>query len=163
MKRSAFVLSTGLFAMMLALAACDRDSGPAEIKYGRDVCELCSMIISQPRHAAELRLAADSKIHKFDDIGDALNWLSVNCKSDAEVKELWIMDSSDGKTWLDARKVYYRRGDTPMHYGFIAVAASTPDSVDFSDMRMHSLRPKYACKDTAALPDAGSAAQHKNH
>ncbi len=134
-----------------------------EIKYGRDVCELCSMIISQSRHAAELRLAADDKIHKFDDIGDALNWLSVNCKSDADVKELWIMDSSDGKTWLDARKAFYRRGDTPMHYGFVAVSASTPDSVDFSDMRTRVLRPKYTCKNAAALPTSGAPGQHENH
>ncbi len=56
----------------LSLGACEADAGPGEIKLGRDVCENCGMIISDPRFLAEIRLA-DGKLHKFDDVGDAVN------------------------------------------------------------------------------------------
>ena len=78
-------------ALLLLVAACGRESGPVEITYDRDACEMCGMIISSPRYVTEIRLAADNKPHKFDDIGDAMNWLEKDCKSLDEVGEIWVM------------------------------------------------------------------------
>lgn len=133
-------------ALLLPLLGCGQDSGPVDIKYGRDACEMCGMIISSPKYVTELRLIDENKVHKFDDIGDAINWLSSACKAPTDIKELWVMNSADGKTWLDARKAFYRRGDSPMNYNFAAVAAEEPDAIPFEVMRGRVARPQYACK-----------------
>lgn len=131
---------------LLLLAACGPESGPVEIRYDRDACEMCGMIISGPRYATEVRLAEDNKPHKFDDIGDAMNWLEKDCKSLDQAREIWVMDSTDGKTWLDARRAFFRRGGaSPMNYGFAAVASPGESAVDFATMRAQVLRPRYAC------------------
>jgi nitrous oxide reductase accessory protein NosL len=162
MSRLAVALECVGLALVLALAGCQAESGPVEIKYGRDVCEMCGMIISSPRFATELRVTGDSKVHKFDDIGDALNWLSSSCKSLADIKELWVMNSTDGKTWLDAQKAYYRRGDSPMNYNFAAVAAQEPDTIPFEVMRGRVAQPQYVCK-TGNKSDSGADQQPQGY
>ncbi len=126
--------------LLLALAACKQDKGPVEIKYGRETCEMCGMIISEPRYAAEVRVVADNKTHKFDDIGDAVNWLELRGVGLLGAKEIWVMDSDNGKTWLDARRAFYRQGRSPMNYNFAAVAAPRQGAVDFMAMRKQALK-----------------------
>lgn len=126
-------------AALLLLAACGQDKGPVEIKYDRDACENCGMIISNPRYAAELRLAADNSTHKFDDIGDAMNWLERQGGGLAGAREIWVMDSETGQSWLDARTAFYRHGESPMNYDFAAIRGPAPDAVDFAAMRSQAL------------------------
>ena len=40
-------------------------------------------------------------------------------------KEIWVMDSEDGKNWLDARHAYYRRRQEPDELHFAAIATPT--------------------------------------
>jgi copper chaperone NosL len=126
--------------LLLALAACQQDKGPVEIKYGREACEMCGMIISEPGYAAEVRAVSDNKMHKFDDIGDAVNWLEMQGVGLQGAKEIWVMNSDDGKTWLDARNAFYRKGRSPMNYNFAAVAAPQQGAVDFMTMRKQALK-----------------------
>jgi nitrous oxide reductase accessory protein NosL len=159
MRRFAAACESVAVAAALLLGACDSGSGPVDVKLGRDVCEMCGMIISDPRFLTEVRLG-DGKIHKFDDVGDAVNWLSSGCRHTlADVKEFWVTDSAHGKTWLDARKAFYRRAETPMNYGFGAVATQIPGSVAFEDMRASVAREKYACK---GAPKSEGDAQPSN-
>ena len=124
MRRFTSALKRAAPAALFLLAACGQESGPVQIKYDREACEMCGMIISSPRYVTEVRLAADNKAHKFDDIGDAMNWLEKQCKTLGEAREIWVMDSTDGKTWLDARRAFFRHGGrSPMNYGFAAVAS----------------------------------------
>jgi len=119
------------------LAACKPKSGPEPIHYDREVCEMCNMIISDPRFAAEIR-APDGSLHKFDDIGDAVHWLIRQDwgKAGKAPKEFWVMDMNDGKTWLDARKAWYVPGKTtPMDYGFGAVPEKVPGALGFAEMK----------------------------
>lgn len=124
----------------LSLAACSDDppTGPVKIHYGRDTCDLCRMIISDPRFAAQIRGGPGHKAFKFDDIGDALLFLDRQpWKAEPNV-EVWVMDVDTGKTWLDARKAHYVGGmPSPMAHGFGAVAAPRAGSVDFQTMRQH--------------------------
>ncbi len=126
--------------LMLALTACQKDKGPVEIIYGRDTCEMCGMIISEPRFAAEVRVVSDNKTHKFDDIGCAVNWLELQGVGLLGAKEIWVMDNDNGKTWLDARRAFYRKGRSPMNYNFAAVAAPRQGAVDFMTMRKQALK-----------------------
>ena len=50
--------------------------GMAEIKWDRDTCVRCSMVISDRRFAAELRGGPDNTVFKFDDPGCLAFWLN---------------------------------------------------------------------------------------
>lgn len=119
------------------LAGCfgDPETGPVEIKYGRDTCDYCRMIISDPRYAAQIRGGERHKAHKFDDIGDAVHFLRMQDWKDDPKVEFWVMNSEDAQTWLDARKAYFVRGaPTPMDYGYAAVADGRDGAIAFEEM-----------------------------
>jgi nitrous oxide reductase accessory protein NosL len=111
--------------------------GPAEIKWDRDVCARCSMVISERGYAAQIRDPM-KKVHKFDDFGCAIFWKEHQTFSDAEI-EFWAADARTepgGSKWLDARQAAYLPNKrSPMGYGFAAVAAGTPDTVSYADAR----------------------------
>ena len=148
MTRFKVALELLALAAALTVGGCESSAGPAEVKLGRDVCEMCGMIISDPRDLAAVRLD-DNQLHKFDDVGEAVNWLSQHCVEPKDAREFWVTDSAVGKSWLDGRKAYYRRAGTPMNYGFAAVAAASPETVTFDEMRAKTLRERFACKKAA--------------
>ncbi len=117
--------------------ACRRGEGPEAIHYDRDTCEICNMIISDPRFAAQVR-DPHGNVHKFDDIGDAIHWIARQPWFEAgqRPREIWVMNMEDGKTWLDARKAWYVPGQiTPMDYGFGAMPRQRPGALSFEEMR----------------------------
>lgn len=126
-----------LLAAVPLVAACKpQNEGPEDIRWGREACEICGMIISDPHFAAEVRGGPDRRLAKFDDVGDAVNWLAAQDWKDDPDIEFWVMDSETGTEWLDARQVFYR-GDavSPMDYGYAAVKHPASDTVDFAAMR----------------------------
>ncbi len=131
----------GLAALPAVLTGCKEDKGPEPIRYDRDVCVICNMIISDPRFAAEIR-APDGKLYKFDDIGDAIHWMRMQdwFKAGQQPKEFWVMNYRDGKTWLDARKAFYITGVvSPMDYGFGAVPEKEPGAISYEEMERRVL------------------------
>jgi nitrous oxide reductase accessory protein NosL len=125
-----------LLAAAPVLAACKpTKEGPEEVRWGREVCEICGMIISDPRFGAEVRGGPEKKLVKFDDIGDALHWWRIQPWSDDPDVEIWVRDYETGTRWLDARQVrYVTEVVSPMDYGFGAVQSSGPDTVSFDEM-----------------------------
>jgi copper chaperone NosL len=130
----------GACFLLLALAACSGDpgTGPLDVKWDRLACERCRMVLSDRRHAAEIRAPqADgrSSVHFFDDIGCALVWLEDKPFRDDPRTEIWVADWRSG-VWIDARKASYLAGQTtPMGYGLGAQAESDPQGVDFAAAR----------------------------
>jgi nitrous oxide reductase accessory protein NosL len=124
--------ATALALLIVLIAACgEGTSGPARIAYGRDACDHCGMAISEPRHAVQVRRGA--KVARFDDFGCAVLWLERH--GDADVTEIWAMDS-EREQWIDARAAFYRGGQrTPMAYGFAAVSEARPGDLDFEGAR----------------------------
>lgn len=124
------------------LAACKpQDEGPEEIRWGRETCEICGMIISDPRFGAEVRGGEDRKLYKFDDIGDALNWLCDKPWAEDLEVEIWVRDYETGSRWIAAREARYI-GDvvSPMDYGFGAIEYSGPETMSFDEMRAEVIR-----------------------
>lgn len=122
--------------LLVVLAACfdEKKSGPVDIQWGREMCEQCGMIIDDPRFAAEVRDDKD-KIHKFDDVGDAILWLAKNNLKPEAAKEIWVGNMDTGK-WMDARAAHFVRVRTsPMGHGFGAVAAPRDGSLTFTEMQ----------------------------
>ncbi len=138
LARRRFLVLLGTATLLsLGLAGCKERKGPEPIRYDRETCEICNMIISDPRFAAEIR-DPEGRIHKFDDIGDAIHWMIRQdwYRQGREPKEFWVADMRDGKTWLDARKAFYLPGQTtPMDYGFGAMAEKQPGAVDYETMK----------------------------
>ena len=127
------------------LSACGKNAlpeGMVEIKWDRDACARCSMIISDRRFAAQLKGGPKGESFKFDDVGCAIVWLGKQPWGADPATRIWVTDSTDqtGGRWLDARKALYVGGKTsPMAYNFAAVSLPQPGSLPFEDVRQHVL------------------------
>ena len=125
-----------LLAVLLAISSCqDADTdGPEPVKFDRDTCQRCGMIISDRLFAAEVRGGPRQKVSKFDDVGCAVAWLAAQPFAADPATRLWVSRASNG-TWVNARAAHYVGGRTsPMGYGFGAVDPTEP-GVGFESMR----------------------------
>lgn len=132
-----------------ALSACGRTGswpeGMAEIKWDRDTCVRCSMVISDRRFAAEMRGSDKNVVFKFDDIGCAMFWMRDKAKdhpwlADAATR-FWVADvTGNGERWLEARKAHFIGGKvSPMAYNYGAIAHAEAGAFDLEEMRQHVL------------------------
>ncbi|MDR2837944.1 MAG: nitrous oxide reductase accessory protein NosL [Azonexus sp.] len=138
-----------LTPLAAALAGCDKNGWPAgmvEIKWDRDTCTRCKMVISDRRFAAELRGGPQDSAYKFDDIGCLLFWLreqtpTLPWLADPATRQ-WVADMNNkGEQlhWLDPRQAHYVSRHSPMGYNFAATAQPQAGSQDFATMREHLL------------------------
>jgi copper chaperone NosL len=131
-------------AALLALTACSGDpgTGPVRVKWDRQTCERCQMVLSDHLHAAQVRVksgSADSSVHLFDDIGCALSWLRDQPWANDAATEVWVADRRTG-AWLDARKAFFVSGEiTPMQYGLGAQPAPQLGALSFEGARAQVL------------------------
>jgi len=130
------------FSVILLLAACSGDpgKGPVEVKWDRDVCQRCNMVLSDRFHAAQIRLTPSnqaSQVHKFDDLGCVLLWLDGQPASAAATAEIWVNDHRNGD-WIDARTAHYvTQQITPMGYGLGAQVQAGSDTLTFNEAKAH--------------------------
>lgn len=106
-----------------AAAGCTKAAGdgPAEVKWDRDTCRGCGMVLSEHDFAAEVRGGPKDELQKFDDVGCALTWLAKQPWGFDASTRIWVAKVDDG-TWLDARTARYVEGKTsPMGFNFGAV------------------------------------------
>lgn len=127
--------------LLLLLSACSGapDSGPVTVKWDRDTCARCSMVLSDRFHSAQVRATTEpgkrSKVFMFDDIGCALIWLEDKPWRDDPQTEIWVTDQRSG-AWIDARSAHYIPGKvTPMEYGLGAQSEALPEALDFAQAR----------------------------
>ncbi len=109
--------------LLLLLTACTNtpSTGPVEIKWDRDACRACGMVISDPHYAAQVRGGPRHDVTKFDDVGCALKWLDTQPWADDPKTELWVARRTDG-AFIDGRTARYVPGPpTPMGFNFGAV------------------------------------------
>jgi len=125
-----------IYSLLLFIMACSEkaDTGPVEVKFDRDSCEQCRMMISDRFHVAQVRGGEKHQAYNFDDIGDAITWLEQQpWKTDSKT-EIWVADHRTAK-WLDARFAWYvREKHTPMNYGYSAEAEQRNTAIDYTTM-----------------------------
>ena len=139
-----------LTPLATALSGCRKDNWPegmVGIKWDRDTCVRCSMVISDRRFAAEIRGGPNNTVFKFDDVGCLAFWLRD--KADKypwlgdPATRMWVADfnskSREEMRWLDPKRAHYVTRTSPMGYNFAAVAAPLAGALDFTDMRQHTL------------------------
>ena len=123
----------GLLCIALILMACsgERAAGPAPVGWDRDTCEQCNMLISDRRFAAQVRSPVDHRIRRFDDFGCAVRWLDDQEWNGKKPEEFWVR-AMDADRWLAAETATFAPvPNTPMHYGFGAVAAAGAEGIGF--------------------------------
>lgn len=128
-------LSAGVATAALtgSLTACGgKSNGPAPVRWGKENCDYCGMIIDDPHFAGELRGSDGRKVWKFDDIGCAVLFLAKQpWANDAQV-EFWAGDNENG-TWIDGRRAWYAAGrKSPMSYDFGAVSTQREGALSFT-------------------------------
>jgi len=134
-----------LTPLSAALTACGKATLPeglVEIKWDRDTCVRCNMVISDPRFAAQLNGGPRKQSFKFDDIGCVAFWLQKQEWGNDPAVRIWVSDSTDmsGASWLDARRAHYLGGRlSPMGYNFAAVRDAVSGSLTFEAMRAQVL------------------------
>jgi nitrous oxide reductase accessory protein NosL len=119
MKKFSFLFLIFIGAFFIA---CDSkvDMTAKEVKFDREVCERCKMIISDRNYAVQIVNKADGKRYYFDDIGCTVNWFKEGSISWANDAIIYVTDAKTGK-WIDARKAFWTYGAvTPMNFGFSA-------------------------------------------
>lgn len=122
-----------LFVLVMLSAACSAGSSELqapEIAYNSDVCDECSMIISDAKFAtATIDLKGNA--HKFDDIGGMLIYHLDHPES--QVRAYFVHDYNT-QTWLRGETALYVRSpeiDSPMNDG-IAAFADRPSAETFA-------------------------------
>jgi hypothetical protein len=151
-RRRFLAMGIALTPIAAALSACgkkgDWPEGMVEIKWDRDTCVRCNMVISDRRFAAEMRGGDKNTVFKFDDIGCLVFWLRDKAANYPWIVEpatrMWVADynskNRDSMVWLDPRKAQYMGGRvSPMGYNYAATPYPQPGSVDFATMREHVL------------------------
>ncbi|MCK4710901.1 MAG: nitrous oxide reductase accessory protein NosL [Gammaproteobacteria bacterium] len=136
-------LKTLYLLVVLLIAGCsgEPETGPVEVKWDRDICERCRMVLSDPHFAAQIRYYPDakkrSKVAKFDDIGCAVLWLKDKAWKDDVRTEFWVADHRT-KEWIDARAAnYVKKNTTPMEYGLGAQPEMEEGSLNFAQAKEH--------------------------
>ncbi|MES9945020.1 MAG: nitrous oxide reductase accessory protein NosL [Candidatus Thiodiazotropha sp.] len=128
---------------MLLLSGCSGDggTGPLSIKWDRDSCERCRMVLSDRYHAAQIRYFPPDKqrsvVARFDDIGCAVLWLADKPWQQDPRTRIWVTDHATG-VWIDATRATYVRGHhTPMDYGLGAQEETTPGGLNFTQAQKY--------------------------
>lgn len=140
--RSVFRYGYLLGILLLALGGCSGDpgTGPVSVKWDRDACERCRMVLSDRVHSAQVRGGPESgrkQVYTFDDIGCAVIWLDQQPWKDAKGVEIWVNDHRDGR-WIDARTAWYVPGkQTPMAYGLGAQDEPVAGALNFAEAQAH--------------------------
>lgn len=137
-------LRAGLLAVSaLLLSACSENgTGPVEVKWDRDACERCRMVLSDRYHAAQIRggpAGEKARVYKFDDVGGAIVWLQEKTWRDDAGTELWVNDHRDGR-WIDGHKATYVSGQrTPMDFAIGAQDEAAEGGMTFEQARRYAL------------------------
>ncbi|WP_236725587.1 nitrous oxide reductase accessory protein NosL [Candidatus Reidiella endopervernicosa] len=134
-------LFTLLLIALLTGCSGEPETGPVEVKWDRDTCERCRMVLSDRFHSAQIRVfpveKKRSRVYKFDDIGCALLWLEDKPWRDDPRTEIWVTDHRSGE-WIDAGSaIYIPNQTTPMEYGLGAQPEPSPGGLGFEQAKQH--------------------------
>ena len=107
-----------LLITVWAAACASRASGPPVMTIDRSACTRCGMLISEPAHAAAIRLP-DGSDHLFDDIGCLVAHAQQH---PADGVQYWFHDAADGQWIAGTQPVFVTSASlrTPMGGGIVA-------------------------------------------
>ena len=117
---------------VLVVGACEDGSTPVEPVWGKQACASCTMLVSDPRFAAQAATLDGTRVH-FDDPGCLAAWLREH---PGGAQHAWVRSAA--ATWIDARSARYTAGQrSPMGYGFAPAEAG---EATWSDVEAEAAR-----------------------
>ena len=134
-----------LFAILIfLLIGCSNevDYSAREINSGKDICYVCKMIVKNQHYSVQ-SIHPNGLVLWYDDIGCLEKLMSKeewNNTLQGDSAKIWVGHCETGN-WHDARKAFYRFGDTtPMGYGYGAIIeiSDTVFTFDQTIDRIHS-------------------------
>jgi copper chaperone NosL len=129
-----------LLAIVAGACAKAEASGPPDIKYGRDICVQCGMIVSEAKFAAAYTTPGGTKL-SFDDVGDLL--LYQRSESDPiDPNEAWVHDYVT-EEWVPVSDAFFvptLSVATPMGHSIISFADEASARAFASDVDGEVLR-----------------------
>ena len=96
-------------------------TGLPKIRYGKDLCNECGMIISEEQFVTTA-LDSEGNTLRFDEIGCMVLY---QAKHPNLIKHSWVHDYLT-KEWIEADKAYYVSGNdttAPMGYGIVGFSS----------------------------------------
>jgi copper chaperone NosL len=121
--RRALLVSAALLA--LSGAGCQKQNAPEDAVWGKQPCDHCKMVLSEPRHAAQVVTDRGERLF-FDDLGCMLEHERAQGRAPAYA---WVR--SEQGAWIDARQARYGTGArTPMDYGYASSSVGTLSLAD---------------------------------
>ena len=134
------LFSVLLFTLFLSACGDDNPTGVVDVKWDRDACDRCQMMLSDRNFAAQIRVFPEgkrSKVYKFDDMGCAVLWLEEQPYINDPKTEIWVNDYKSNE-WLNARKSWFVKGkSTPMNYGLGAQPEKSEGALDYEQAVAH--------------------------
>lgn len=106
--------------LLLILGACTPDQKPQRIIYGKDVCEHCHMVISDPRFGGQI-VTRKGKVFLFDSVNCLHGYLQNHLGRE---QKIFFVDSLQKDEWLEADQAHFSFLEalrSPMGAGVIAV------------------------------------------
>jgi len=114
---------SAVMLLALTLSACAPggvEPQPPAIAYGQDVCDLCGMIISEPKYAAAM-LLENGESRKFDDIGNMFMYHDQHPEFGVRA---WFVHDYQTETWIRGEPALYVQSPaikSPMGHGIAAL------------------------------------------
>lgn len=109
----------GLVSILsLGLLGCGSSGSKARSPHwGKDICKVCRMAVSEKRPSAQL-LGPGAQVRYFDDLGCAVNAM-LRGSAPAQAK-LYVLAPGGNEQWVEADKIRFEAGvKTPMDYGYL--------------------------------------------
>jgi len=126
---AAFIAAVVLFVVLSNRKVPD---GPVPVIWDKTACAYCSMHLSDPRFAAQLT-TEDGSTYFYDDPGCLFLHQTSFTALDNQIHARWFRGLHQD-AWIQAPGVAFQRtDDTPMNFGFGAVASSSPDSLSLDE------------------------------
>lgn len=124
----------------IALTSCSAEADP--IRYGKEACEHCKMIIVDQKFSAAY-VTQKGKTYKFDDVVCMIKYQQETNVADADIAQILVANFQKPGTLLDARTAIFRQNDdlhSPMNGNTAAFAnASEAASVKGENRTWHEL------------------------
>ncbi|MDX2504057.1 MAG: nitrous oxide reductase accessory protein NosL [Gammaproteobacteria bacterium] len=137
MLRVVFIL---LLVSLIPSCGDDKQTGAVDVKWDRDACDRCQMMLSERNFSAQVRVFPQgkrSRVYKFDDLGCAVLWLDKQSYKDNPKTEIWVNDYTS-REWIDAKQSWYIKDEiTPMGYGLGAQTEKTEGALNYEQAVKH--------------------------
>lgn len=106
--KPALVKVSTVALMLFGLQSCS--SGPEPIRFGKDACHFCKMIISDQRFGAEL-ITDKHKIYKFDDTHCIVSFLKAGELKQTQITDIYLVDYSQQGQLVKASESFLLQSD----------------------------------------------------